>query len=110
MCGDVCDGQGPSAIRGMSNVWAQPSLSGELGSRKRRHRDAQANARLHKSMTHTQVPGVQLHLLLQLRQELVVEGLELQAERKDMVPWGGLTNPARGAPGRQGRRCHPGKT
>lgn len=35
-----------------------------------------------QSRTHTQVPGVQLHLLLQLRQELVVEGLELQGERK----------------------------
>lgn len=36
----------------------------------------------HTHRTHTQVPGVQLHLLLQLCQELVVEGLELQGERK----------------------------
>lgn len=52
-----------------------------------RPRDPQGCARLtHTHRTHTQVPGVQLHLLLQLRQELVVEGLELQGERKHSVP------------------------
>lgn len=39
----------------------------------------------HTHITHTQVPGVQLHLLLQLHQELVVEGLELQGDRKHTV-------------------------
>lgn len=80
----------PSATRGTSSVWAQPCPSGEPGSRNGKRGDARANVRaagLHESVTHTQVPGVQLHLLLQLRQELVVEGLELQAERKNMVPW-----------------------
>lgn len=37
------------------------------------------------SVTHTQVPGVQLHLLLQLCQELVVEGLELQKEKTQFL-------------------------
>lgn len=31
--------------------------------------------------TYTQVPGVQLHLLLQLREQLVVERLQLDKER-----------------------------
>lgn len=55
-----------------------------------------------ETVTHTQVAGVQLHLLLQLRQELVVEGLELQEEREDTVPGGGPANPAGG--GRAGER------
>lgn len=35
--------------------------------------------------TYTQVPGVQLHLLLQLCEQLCVEGLELQVGEKTQL-------------------------
>lgn len=56
----------------------------------------------HTHITHTQVPGVQLNLLLQLHQELVVEGLELQGERKHTVlveGWQSLPGEQQMAPG-----------
>lgn len=74
----------PSVTRGTS---VPKQGDGRRGSsRNGNHRDMGANAcTADKSVTHTQVPGVQLHLLLQLRQELVVEGLELQEEKTQFL-------------------------
>lgn len=63
-------------------LWHSTSPSREQGMGEPRGPQA---VQTHTHITHTQVPGVQLHLLLQLRQELVVEGLELQGERKHTV-------------------------
>lgn len=43
---------------------------------------AQAQGPSRPGCTYTQVPGVQLHLLLQLREQLVVKRLQLDMERK----------------------------
>lgn len=73
---------------------------------------ALALPRPRETTTHTQVPGVQLHLLLQLRQQLVVEGLELRAERENAVPWRGRANAAgeRGCTDRAGADGGEGQT
>lgn len=51
------------------------------GGRIRGGTGAAGRARGVAGTTYTQVPGVQLHLLLQLREQLVVKGLQLDAER-----------------------------